>query len=179
MLIATQNSLGDAGTYPLPEAQMDRFMMRLSIGYPAAQDEIRMLEAGGGGGRADALRPVVLLEEWLQMQQEVQEVHVHPSLLAYIVAITGATRMEPDVAAGASPRASRDWLRAAQARAYLEGRGFMLPDDLKVTAAAVLHHRIVMRPQAYATGKQPADIVEQLLRTVPVPADISQGGRRR
>ncbi|XEC93881.1 AAA family ATPase [Paenibacillus tarimensis] len=178
MLIATQNPLRDEGTYPLPEAQLDRFMMRLSIGYPAASDEIRMLAADNGPGPLELLRPVVLPEEWAALQLAARKVHVHESLFAYVVEAAAATRKAPELVLGASPRASRDWVRAAQAKAYIEGRGFVLPDDLKTTASAVLLHRLVLRPELEGSDGQ-ADVLERILTRQPLPAQASGTGRRR
>ena len=147
ILIATQNPLDCEGTHPLPEAQLDRFMMRLCIGYPQEQDEVRMLEGMTGGmfPQPERLRPVVLPEEWVRLCREASGVHVKHELLVYAVQVAAGTRQAPELALGVSPRASRDWLRASQARAYMDGRDFVLPDDLLATAQPVLAHRMVVR----------------------------------
>ncbi|MUT65597.1 MoxR family ATPase [Paenibacillus sp. NEAU-GSW1] len=144
LLIATQNPLSCEGTNPLPEAQLDRFMMRLSIGYPEQQDEKKLLEQYAEGRRIDPgqLRPVVMPEEWTRMQREAQLSYIHPELIELIVGVANATRISPQLSVGLSPRAGRDWLRASQAHAYLEGRGYVLPDDLIATGEAVLLHRL-------------------------------------
>ncbi|MBB3112589.1 MoxR-like ATPase [Paenibacillus phyllosphaerae] len=179
MLLATQNPLRDDGTYPLPEAQLDRFLMRLSIGYPEAEYEIQMLENSPPRLAPEQLRPVIIPEEWLRMQRDAQSVHVHPALLAYAVHIAGATRRAPELALGASPRASRDWVRAAQATAYMEGRRFVLPDDLKQTAEAVLAHRFVLKDEVRMNGVSAQSVLGRIIGEVPIPAPNQESGRRR
>ncbi|MFC4778006.1 AAA family ATPase [Paenibacillus sp. GCM10023252] len=187
MLIATQNPLSYEGTNALPEAQLDRFMMRLSIGYPDAEQEGRMLDKYASGQRMDpeSLRPVVHPNEWLRMQQEARGAHVHPDLISYIVRIIGATRSTPDLLLGGSPRASRDWLRAASARSYIEGRSYVLPDDLRATASAVISHRLIARGGAHHGGAAEA-VLQRIMRETPMPAGAvtsaaagSASGRRR
>lgn len=179
MLLATQNPLRDGGTYPLPEAQMDRFMMRLSIGYPAPQDEIAMLESGRQRLLPELLRPVIVPEEWMRMQKDAQSVHVHPALLAYAVQVVGATRCAAELQLGASPRATLDWIRAAQAVAYVAGRRFVVPDDLKHSAEAVLVHRLLVREEVWARGGTPEQVLAGIMAALPVPMPASEGGRRK
>ncbi len=172
LLIATQNPLDDEGTHPLPEAQMDRFMMRLSIGYPDSRDEVRMLEmmAAGEQRQPELLRPVVSARQWQAMVEESRTVHCSPELLAYIVRVVQATRMAPELTLGASPRASRDWLRAGQAMAYAAGRDYVLPDDLKAVAAAVLAHRLCARDgYGQPDPAAAAGALFRILGSVPVP----------
>ncbi|SFF48922.1 MoxR-like ATPase [Paenibacillus algorifonticola] len=182
MLIATQNPLRFEGTSRLPEAQLDRFMMRLSIGYPEPQFEKQLLEQYADGQRQEPhkIRPVLMPEEWLRMQREVQLAHVHPGLIEYMVQVADASRKMPELSLAMSPRAGRDWLRAAQASAYLEGRGYVLPDDLLATGEAVLAHRLEVYPGA--PGRMTAaQLVEQLLRATQLPAAVlpkAAGGRR-
>ncbi|SDW69840.1 MoxR family ATPase [Paenibacillus sp. CF384] len=180
MLLATQNPLRDDGTYPLPEAQLDRFMMRLSIGYPAAEDEIAMLE-GKTAQRLhpESLRPVIIPEEWLRMQRDALSVHVHPALMAYAVHIVSATRTSQELLLGASPRATLDWVRAAQATAYIGGRRFVVPDDLKQTAEHVLAHRLLVRDEALVRGKTAAAVLGAIMSAQPIPIPSGDGGRRR
>ncbi|MBJ6362395.1 MoxR family ATPase [Paenibacillus sp. MAHUQ-46] len=175
MLIATQNPLRDEGTFPLPEAQLDRFMMRLSIGYPAAADEIRMLEHRSSTGTIGSIKSLMSPEQWLELQRQAQQVHVDRSLLAYVVDIAAATRTAPQLSLGASPRASRDWVRAAQAAACMEGRGYAVPDDFKGTAVPVLSHRLVMKPQHEANGWEQASILEQMIQEFPLPRKMPTG----
>ncbi|GGG23953.1 AAA family ATPase [Paenibacillus abyssi] len=179
MLIATQNPLRDEGTYPLPEAQLDRFIMRLSIGYPAPQDEIRMLGTGSTAEKLESLRPVVVPDEWIKLQQEAAQVHVHDALLAYVVEVAWATRRAKELTLGASPRASRDWVRAAQAKAYIEGRGFTVPDDFKATAAPVLLHRLVLRSGHETGAARQAEVLERIMQSLPQPVDAAGTGRKR
>ncbi len=178
MLIATQNPLRDEGTFPLPEAQLDRFMMRLSIGYPAPADEIRMLEHNGSTGALGKMKGLMSPEQWLLLQRQTQLVHVHHALLAYVVDIAAATRIAPQLALGASPRASRDWVRAAQASACMDGRGYAIPDDFKGTAVPVLAHRLVLNPQHEADGWKQASILERIIQERPLPKQPAAGSRR-
>lgn len=184
MLIATQNPLSFEGTNTLPEAQLDRFMMRLTIGYPGSAEEKRMLEQYAGGSRVEPerLRPVIATEEWLQMQAEARQTHMHPALLDYMVQVADATRRSSGVVLGLSPRALRDWLRAAQASAYMEGRGYAVPDDLLQTAEAVLPHRLSLRYGAAAAGEDAAAVIRRTIRECPLPAAAGSGfgsGKRR
>lgn len=184
MLIATQNPLGCEGTHTLPEAQLDRFMMRISIGYPGQQDEIRMLDQYASGQRIEPqqLRPVMMAEEWIAMQQEARKAHVHPGLLEFIVQIADATRRSPDLALGLSPRAGRDWLRAAQGWAYIEGRRYVLPDDLYATAVPVLAHRLSIYSGLGTAGSDAAELLTRIIRATPLPASVassSAAGRNR
>ncbi|NBC73227.1 AAA domain-containing protein [Paenibacillus sacheonensis] len=179
MLLATQNPLRDDGTYPLPEAQLDRFMLRLSIGYPSPEDEIGMLASGRQRLLPELLRPVIVPEEWMRMQKDAQSVHVHPALLAYAVHIVGTTRTSPELQLGASPRATLDWIRASQAAAYVAGRRYVVPDDMKQMAEPVLAHRLLMKDEAWARGKTPAKVLDDILSAAPVPMPASESGRRR
>ncbi|SEP02402.1 MoxR family ATPase [Paenibacillus sp. OV219] len=180
MLLATQNPLRDDGTYPLPEAQLDRFIMRLSVGYPSPADEISMLEAKTAQRLVpESLRPVIIPEEWLRMQRDAQSVHIHPALMAYAVHIVGQTRSAKELLLGASPRATLDWIRAAQATAYIARRRFIVPDDLKETAEPVLAHRFILQDEAVIGGKSAQAILGEILSASPVPIPASDGGRRR
>lgn len=178
VFIATQNPLQYEGTHGLPEAQRDRFMMQVSIGYPSKKDEITLLTQYAEGVRAQVtkLRPVMSELEWVQMQQEIQTIYVHPSLIEYMTEIATATRALPECKLGLSPRALRDWLRAGQAYAYMEGRSFMLPDDLLAQAVAVLSHRIELSGKASSSSKQ--QFIARLLQEIPLSGkDGLQRGR--
>jgi MoxR-like ATPase len=179
MLLATQNPLRDDGTYPLPEAQLDRFMMRLSIGYPSPEDEVNMLETAPQRLIPELLRPVIIPEEWLRMQRDALSVHVHSALLAYAVQVVGATRSTSELSLGASPRATRDWIRAAQATAYVAGRRYVVPDDLKLSAEPVLAHRLVLSDMAAVNGMRAADVLSRIIAAAPIPAPAGEGRRRR
>ncbi|MFX3631286.1 MAG: AAA family ATPase [Candidatus Pristimantibacillus sp.] len=184
MLIATQNPLGCEGTNRLPEAQMDRFMMRLSIGYPVPVDEIKLLEQYSSGQRMEPqqLRPVIMPEEWMQMQREARLAHVHPGLFEYMVKVADTTRQAPELALGLSPRAGRDWLRAAQAKAYIEGRRYVLPDDLFATAEAVLAHRLDVYASSASTHGEASEVLTRIMRSIPLPTSVAPAaasGRHR
>lgn len=184
MLIATQNPVSYEGTSRLPEAQLDRFMMRLSIGYPSLADEVRMLEQYSEERRMEPaqLRPVMALEEWLGMQREAAGAHVHPGLLEYMALVADATRRDGEVTLGLSPRAGRDWLKASKARAYLEGRGYVIPDDLMATAESVLTHRLAVR-QGAVLGGGASTIMRRIIRDTAWPESIRRefqpGGSKR
>lgn len=184
MLIATQNPLSFEGTNTLPEAQLDRFMMRLTIGYPGSVEEKRMLGQYADGKRIEPerLRPVIATEEWLQMQAEARQTHMDPTLLEYMVQVADATRRAPEVQLGLSPRALRDWLRASQANAYMEGRGYAVPDDLITTSDAVLPHRLSLRYSATAMGADATAIIRRTIRECSLPTALSGAfgsGKRR
>jgi MoxR-like ATPase len=165
MVLATQNPVEYEGTYPLPEAQVDRFMMRLSLGYPTALAEADMLAAHESGDRVAELEPVASAADLLAAQDAASRVLSSEALRAYVVAVLGATRADPRVELGASPRAGLMLLRAAKARALLEGRDHALPDDVQALAEPVLAHRIVLAPEALdVTG---ARIVADALAATP------------
>ncbi|MCR8643032.1 MoxR family ATPase [Paenibacillus sp. N1-5-1-14] len=168
-LIATQNSLDYEGTYPLPEAQLDRFMMRLSIGYPAIQDEVRMLERVREQRAIEEWKPVVLPEEWLLLEREAAAIHVDQSIKVYIVGLTSSTRNHPFLRSGASPRASYALMRAAQARALMQGRSYVIPDDVKMLSIDVLSHRLALTPQAEMAGHDVLHILHEILKQVVTP----------
>jgi MoxR-like ATPase len=166
MVIATQNPVEYEGTYPLPEAQLDRFMVRLSLGYPDRGDEAEMLEQQAGGDRVLELEPVAGTAEVLSAQEAVRRVHASEPLRRYVVAIADATRANDRVALGASPRAGLLLFRAAKALAALEGRDHVLPDDVQALASSVLAHRILLAP-GHADDDREAVIADALER---VPA---------
>jgi MoxR-like ATPase len=151
VVLATQNPVEFEGTYPLPEAQVDRFMARLSLGYPSATGEVAMLRSNEGGDRVDELEPVATAAEVLLVQDAARRVRATDALRAYVVALLGRTRADPRVELGASPRAGLLLLRAAKARALLRGRDHALPDDVQALAPVVLGHRIVLAPEAMDT----------------------------
>jgi MoxR-like ATPase len=151
VVLATQNPVEFEGTYPLPEAQVDRFMCRLSLGYPTAQGEVEMLRAHETGDRVDAVTAVATAADLLAAQDAARRVHTSDALRAYVVALLHRTREDPRVELGGSPRAGLMLLRAAKARALLEGRDHALPDDVQALAGIVLAHRIVLAPEAADT----------------------------
>jgi MoxR-like ATPase len=169
VVMATQNPVEMDGTYRLPEAQLDRFMMRISIGYPDPATESQMLEFEGITSTVDELRPVVDLATVAAMVHHSKEVHIAPALRDYVVAITSATRQLPEVRLGASPRASLALMRAARTAAAVDGRGFATADDVKGLAPSVLAHRLVLTPQAELDGVSATDLIERVLGGVLTP----------
>jgi MoxR-like ATPase len=155
IVLATQNPVEFEGTYPLPEAQVDRFMARLSLGYPSAQGEVAMLRSHEAGDRVELVEPVATAAELLMVQEAARRVYASDALRTYVVALLGRTREDPRVELGASPRAGLMLLRAAKARALLRGRDHALVDDVQTLAPVVLAHRIVLAPEAMeATGER-------------------------
>ncbi len=169
MVIATQNPIEYEGTYPLPEAQLDRFMMRLSLGYPSADAEAAILHEQTAREPLNELRPVLHASEVLAMTQAVTRIRVAPALRRYVVDLVTATRTERDIYLGASPRAGIALVRAAKALALLRGRDFVVPKDIKDLAVRVLAHRLVLSPDAKVHGQTAEDIVTRLTDRVPVP----------
>jgi MoxR-like ATPase len=168
-VLATQNNIEHAGTYPLPEAQLDRFLMRVRIGYPARSDEVRILQAQTRSHPIGAVRAVVSTEELLSIQDAVRSVFVSPAVQRYIVEIVGATREQDTIEVGASPRGSLALLHACQSLAAAQGRDFVLPDDVKHLAPHVLAHRLILSPEARARGTEDSAVVADLLNRIPVP----------
>jgi MoxR-like ATPase len=170
LVLATQNPIELEGTYPLPEAQLDRFLMRVSIGYPEPATEREILRRRRERRTdAAAVPTIVSRAELLAMQAALEDVFVSDALEGYIVALTQATRADSRVALGASPRGSLALLKLARAEAALRGREFVLPDDVKTMAVAALAHRLVLRPELWVSRVTPVQVVESLLRQVPAP----------
>lgn len=166
---ATQNPIEHQGTYDLPEAQLDRFLMRLQIGYPGASEEADILEEQRITHPIEEISSVTTLEELGEFQQFSRRVFIKPSLRDYIIRLSTETRSHPDVLVGASIRGSLGLMRTAQAWALIDGRDYVTPDDIKAMALMVLAHRIIMLPSAQLAGVKPSGIVEGILRKVPVP----------
>ena len=169
MVIATQNPIEYEGTFPLPEAQLDRFLMRIHVGYPSAHDEIAVLEGQQTAHPIDSLEAVTDAEELHQVQTAVRAVWVDPLIKQYIVEISSATRQHDAAYLGASPRGSLALFRAAQANALLSGRDYVTPDDVKELAYATLGHRIIISPSAQVRSVSSLTVVEDVLDRVPVP----------
>jgi MoxR-like ATPase len=167
MVMATQNPVEYEGTYPLPEAQLDRFMVRISLGYPTPGDEAGMLADHAGGDRVLELAPVATAEEVVAAQDAAAGVHASQAVRDYIVALLGTTRADERVELGASPRAGLLLLRAAKARAALDGREFVLPDDVKALAAPVLVHRLMLGPESVAANLSRRQIVHDAVERTP------------
>src|SRR5919106_2115122 len=170
IVIATQNPLEHEGTYPLPESQLDRFMMRLSMGYPSRSSELEILDRHGSHSVLEDLEPVSDASEVNVLTKMAREVHVAPSLKRYIVDMTESTRDHPDVYLGASPRASLYLLKSSRALAASRGRDYVVPDDIKDLSINVLAHRIVLGPEAQMRGSTAEDVLDGLLGRVPIPA---------
>jgi MoxR-like ATPase len=169
MVLATQNPIEYEGTYPLPEAQLDRFTMRLSLGYPPLADEARMLAEQTTAPPLETLRPVATGQEVLATIDEARSIFVEESLNRYVVALLRHTRGSSRLALGASPRSGIALLRVAKARALSEGRDYVLPDDVKTIAAPVLSHRLILAPEARSAGLTAEEIVREAVEQTPVP----------
>ena len=177
MVMATQNPIEYEGTFPLPEAQLDRFLLRVQLGYPSPSDEIEVMERQQFEHPINTLEQTISEEDVLQAQEEVKKVHVAPQLKTYMVEITRRTRDYQDVYLGASPRGSLTLFRTSQARAAIYGREYVLPDDIKALAEGALCHRIILGPAARLRDVDEAEIVNDILSNVPVPGgDLSKEG---
>ncbi|MGY6500227.1 MAG: AAA family ATPase [Acidimicrobiales bacterium] len=169
MVLATQNPIEYEGTYPLPESQLDRFLMRISVGYPSTDGELAILTTHGQGSTLEQLSPVTTGAEIADMIRVARSVHVGPEIASYLVHLAEGTRRHPGLALGMSPRATLGWQRAARALAALSGRSFVTPDDVKVLAHPILGHRLMLTPEAQLQGRSTAEAVDDVLRTVAVP----------
>jgi MoxR-like ATPase len=169
LVLATQNPIEYEGTYPLPEAQLDRFTLRVEIGYPPLVEEARMLTEQTVDPPLDSLRPVATAESVRALIAEAGEIFVEESVNRYVVALLGHTRSDARLYLGASPRSGIALLRVAKARALAEGRGFVSPDDVKACAVAVLSHRLIVAPEARSAGLTGAELVREALEHTPVP----------
>ncbi|MEE9582055.1 MAG: MoxR family ATPase [Acidimicrobiia bacterium] len=169
MVMATQNPIEHEGTYPLPEAQLDRFMMRLVMGYPSRSKELEMLEAHGRTSTFADLEAVVSADDVVRMIEIARRIYVSDPIKEYLVDTVEATRDDPDLLLGASPRATLFLQRAARTRAAVDGRHFVTPDDVKAMLKPVLTHRLIMRPEAQMRGAVVEEIVDGITQGVPVP----------
>ncbi|HSR43735.1 MAG TPA: MoxR family ATPase [Acidimicrobiia bacterium] len=169
MVVATQNPLEHEGTYPLPEAQLDRFMMRLTIGYPSREKGLEILDTHGIRSVFESLVPVISAVDVMRMIDLARQVHVSPAVKGYIIDIVEATRHHDEVLLGASPRSALFLQRVARARAASEGRDFINPDDIKAIVEPVLAHRMALRPEAQMRGTAIPEVLSSVLRQIPVP----------
>jgi MoxR-like ATPase len=169
LVLATQNPIEYEGTFPLPEAQLDRFMMRISLGYPDPEDEITMMDAQQYVHPVEEIGQVVDVEELLEAQETIKDIYIDDSVKEYIVAMVGESRKHPDVYLGASPRGSLALYKTSQARAALLGRDYVIPDDIKALAQAALAHRLIISPSARIKNVDPKAVVEEITSSVPVP----------
>lgn len=169
MVIATQNPAGYVGTYPLPEAQLDRFALKLSMGYPNAAEEINIIKTRKGDNPLDAVKAALTLEELKAVREMVKGVHIDDELYTYIVTLITATRKHPALALGASPRASVAMVHLAQAYAFLHGRDYVQPDDIAALFRAAIAHRLMLRQEAKLAHQTTQDVLSEILRTTEVP----------
>ena len=169
LVIATQNPVDHEGTFPLPEAQLDRFLMRFSLGYPTLDEELKMLELLQRSHPIDSLEPVVTAEELTACQRAVREVYVDDKVRRYLMQIVHDTRAHDDIGLGGSPRASIALFRTSQALAALRGRNYVLPDDVKKVAGAVLTHRIILRPESRLRKVTPNAVIDDIVAEIAVP----------
>ena len=169
MVIATQNPIEHEGTYPLPESQLDRFLMRVSVGYPSRDAELEVLETHGDHSSLDDIGPVATTADIQGMIAAVRTVHVAPSIKAYLVDVAEATRRHPHLTLGMSPRATLSLQRVIRGRAAAIGRNYVVPDDIKALAEPVLAHRLLVTPEAQLQGITSGDALREVLQSVPVP----------
>jgi MoxR-like ATPase len=169
LVLATQNPIEYEGTFPLPEAQLDRFMLRISLGYPSNADEMIMLDRQQYSHPVTRIEQVVSAEELIQAQRRIREVFVNDLVKEYIVQLVNGTRKHPDVYLGASPRGSIALYRTGQARAALLGRDYVIPDDLKALAQVTLAHRLIISPSARIKNVDPRAVIQEILDSTPVP----------
>jgi MoxR-like ATPase len=178
LVLATENPIEYEGTYPLPEAQLDRFLIRMRVGYPSADDEWEILERRLDRGEDEPeLTAVVARDELISMQRALESVHVSESVGRYIVALVSATRASPSVEVGASPRGTLALMKLARVRAVLDGREFVVPDDVKHVAIPAIAHRLALRPELWVQRVRAEDVVQECLESVPVPAAEDAAGR--
>jgi MoxR-like ATPase len=176
MVLATQNPIEYEGTFPLPEAQLDRFLMRIDLGYTSLSNEIKILEQQKLIHPIVELAPVISVDEILVAQETIKHVHVSQPIKRYIVEMVRETREHPEVYLGSSPRGSLGLFRAGQARAALNGRDFVLPDDIKALAPHILPHRVMVSPAARLTDVSAKKIVKEILDSLPIPGGDLGGG---
>jgi len=169
LVIGTQNPIDHEGTFPLPEAQLDRFLMRFSLGYPTPEEEIKMLDMLRQAHPLSQLKPVTTADELIACQRAVRDVHVDEKIRRYIVEVIQGTRQNEDLALGASPRASLALFRASQAMAAMLGRNYVLPDDIKRVATAILTHRVILRPESRLRKITAAAVIDEAIKDVRVP----------
>lgn len=169
-VIATQNPVETAGTYPLPEAQLDRFLMQIAMGYPKKEEELAILERFGTGNPLDSLTPVCQAKDLQHLEQAAQEVYVHPLLKDYLVELIQSTRTDSQILNGVSPRGSLALYRAVRAYALVKGRSYVVPEDIKALAVPVLAHRLTTA-RSFGRSSSGAEIIKNLLATVPLPTE--------
>jgi MoxR-like ATPase len=171
-VLATQNPLEHEGTYRLPEAQLDRFLFKIDVGYPSKEEETQILAGHHAGRSPDAIEqvePVLTAEDVLALRRSVREVHVEEALMAYVAEIAARTRSHPSLTLGASPRASVAVMRGAKALAALDGRDFVTPEDLRATCGPALRHRLILTPEEEMEGRRPDEVIGEIVEEIDVP----------
>jgi MoxR-like ATPase len=169
LVLATQNPIEYEGTFPLPEAQLDRFMLRVNLGYPSSQDEITMLDNQQFAHPVTRIEQVTSREELMAAQEQIKNIHISDLVKEYIVGLVGATRKHPDVYLGASPRGSLALYKTSQARAAILGRDYVIPDDIKALSIVTLAHRLIISPSARIKNVDPRAVIQEILDSTPVP----------
>src|SRR5262249_15618069 len=175
LVMATQNPIDHEGTFPLPEAQLDRFLVRLSLGYPSLEEESKMLERLQRSHPIDDLAPVIAAADIIAAQKQIREIYVHDKVRKYILEIVHATRQHDAVSLGGSPRASIALFRTGQALAAIGNRDFVLPDDVKRMATSVLGHRLILKPESRLRKVSPTAVIHEILSDVSVPVLKGKG----
>lgn len=178
MVMATQNPVEYEGTFPLPEAQLDRFLLIINLGYPTIEEELEIIERQQMAHPIESLQPVATAQEVIDLQRAIRTIYVDDLVKQYIVNLTDATRSHADISLGASPRASLAMYRGGQAIALIHGRDFVLPDDVKDLAQPMLSHRMIVSPAARMRGVSSPDVVETILEQIPVPGGQAQAAAR-
>lgn len=179
MVMATQNPIEYEGTFPLPEAQLDRFLMRISLGHPQPEEEVSILEAQQYRHPLEDLEQAVTIDELLEAQEQVHEVYADPLIKEYVVAVVNETRVYPNVYLGASPRGSLALYKTSQAYAALQGRDYVIPDDVKMLAEFTLAHRIIVSPSARIKNVDTRHVVQDVIDSVPVPGTRERAKSKR
>lgn len=169
MVVATQNPIEYQGTYPLPEAQIDRFLMKIDIGYLPIEEEIKVISGQKIEHPIESLKPVMALDDVLELQKKVKNVAASNHILNYMVKLVAATRLREEIKLGASPRASIAIMKASCALAFLEGRDYVIPEDVAKLLPWILGHRIILQPKALVVGKTPAAVIAEILKSIPIP----------
>ena len=179
VVMATQNPIEYEGTFPLPEAQLDRFFLKIKLGYPSADEELSIVNSQEETHPIESLRPVTSSEEIIRLQESVKRVYVDELIRKYIVTLTDATRNHPDISLGCSPRGSLSLFRGSQAMALLRGRDYALPDDVKELAVPMMSHRIIVSAAARMRGVQSNNVIDELVEATPVPGAEARGWIRK
>ncbi|MCR4604699.1 MAG: MoxR family ATPase [Eubacterium sp.] len=169
IVMATQNPVGSAGTQMLPESQLDRFMIRISMGYPTMEEEMRLIKERQGANPLDSVREIISKQELVAMQEQVRQIHVDDKVLAYLSKIVDGTRNHAMLSLGVSPRGTIALMDMSRARAYVAGRAFVLPEDVKSVASAVLAHRVLLNGKARMAHVTEEDVIDEIVNRVPVP----------